>query len=166
MAANSKLTVAAHVLAWMALVARSSDRVVTSEQIAASVNTNPVVVRRALGMLREASLVKVQRGAHAGCMLARPAESITLRDVYEAVEPDAVFGLHQRQPNQGCPVGRGIQPALAKVFQGVDEAVLDALAQTTIADLLIDVLAAALRSTGGAEGSGDSASAIRASGRR
>jgi len=54
MAANSRLTVAAHALAWMALVRRSSDEFVTSERIAASVNTNPVVIRRIAGRLARA----------------------------------------------------------------------------------------------------------------
>lgn len=147
MAANSRLTVAAHALAWMALVRRGSDEFVTSERIAASVNTNPVVIRRTIGLLRKAGLVEVQRGAGAGCRLARPPESITLRQVYEAVEHEPPFGLHARRPNQGCPVGRGIQPALAKVYQGVDDALRAELERTTIADLLIDVLASAWRTT-------------------
>ncbi|HLU55687.1 MAG TPA: Rrf2 family transcriptional regulator [Pseudonocardia sp.] len=145
MAANSRLTVAAHALAWMALVRRSSDEFVTSERIAASVNTNPVVIRRAIGRLRAAGIVEVQRGAGAGCRLARPPESITLREVYEAVEHEPLFGLHARPPNQGCPVGRGIQPALAKVYGGVEDALRAELERTTVADLLIDVLASAWR---------------------
>ena len=147
MAANSRLTVAAHALAWMALVRRNSDEYVTSERIAASVNTNPVVIRRAIGRLRDAGIVEVQRGAGAGCRLARPPESITLREVYDAVADEPLFGFHARRPNQGCPVGGGIQPALAKVYDGVDAAVRAELARTTIADLLIDVLASAWRST-------------------
>jgi DNA-binding IscR family transcriptional regulator len=38
----------------------------TSDQVAASMNTNPVIIRRSLGDLRRAGLVQVRRGAGAG----------------------------------------------------------------------------------------------------
>jgi hypothetical protein len=50
MSANSRFTVALHILTWMVLVARQRE-IVTSDQIAASVNTNPVFIRRILGLL-------------------------------------------------------------------------------------------------------------------
>ncbi|MFG2949761.1 Rrf2 family transcriptional regulator [Streptomyces adustus] len=54
--------------------------IVTSDQIAAGVDTNPVVIRRTLGRLHDAGLVKSQRGQGAGRRPARTPESITLRD--------------------------------------------------------------------------------------
>ncbi|GHO72696.1 hypothetical protein KSD_04670 [Ktedonobacter sp. SOSP1-85] len=65
MSANSRFTVALHTLSWMALVARQRE-IVTSDQIAASVNTNPVVIRRILGLLEKAHLVIVQHRTGAG----------------------------------------------------------------------------------------------------
>ena len=71
MAANSRLTVGVHALAWMALAQRQGREVLTSDQVAASVNTNPVIIRRCLGDLRRAGLVGVRHGAGAGWSLAR-----------------------------------------------------------------------------------------------
>ena len=71
MAANSRLTIAVHALAWMALAQRRGLEQLTSDQVAASVNTNPVVIRRSLGDLRRAGLVEVRHGAGAGWRLAR-----------------------------------------------------------------------------------------------
>jgi Rrf2 family protein len=141
MSANSRLTIAAHILAWMELDRRGGREVVTSEQIAGSVNTNPVVIRRCLGDLRKAGFVEARRGAGAGWSLVRDPESISLFDVHQAVEQGPLFGMHHTPPNEGCPVGYGIQPALRRVYGGLEEAVRRQLAQTSVADVLRDVLA-------------------------
>jgi Rrf2 family protein len=136
MAANSRLTIAVHALAWLALAGRRGTDRLTSDQVAASVNTNPVVIRRSLGDLNRAGLVRVRRGAAAGWSLARPPERITLLDVYDAVESDPLFALHHSEPNLACPVGRGIRPALSDVYAAVEEELRRALACTSVADVL------------------------------
>lgn len=141
MAANSRLTIATHALAWLALAQRRGQLVLTSEQVAASVNTNPVVIRRSLGELRRAGLVAVRHGAGAGWSLARAAEDITLLEVRDAVDAQPPFGLHHAEPNPECPVGHGIRPALTGVYDRVERAMRRELAETTIADVLRDSLA-------------------------
>ena len=136
MAANSRVTIAVHALSWMALAARRGLAVLTSEQVAASVNTNPVILRRSLGDLRRAGLVEVRHGTGAGWSLARAPEDITLLDVYEAVEPAPLFALHHSEPNLECPVGRGIRPALGQVYGEIEQVMRSALARTSIADVL------------------------------
>src|SRR5688572_11199296 len=140
MAANSRLTIAVHALAWMALAQRRGQEMLTSEQVAASINTNPVIVRRSLGDLRRAGLVKVRRGPGAGWCLARPPEKITLRAVYDAVDREPLFGLHRSVPNLQCPVGRGIRPVLGRVYDEVEETLRRQLRRTTVADVLNEIL--------------------------
>lgn len=140
MSANSRLTIAVHVLTWMALDRRQNE-VATSERIASSVNTNPVVIRRCLSELRESGLVQAKRGGGAGWSLLREPEDITLLDVYSAVESGNQFGLHHSPPNQDCPIGFGIRPTLTKVYDALEEQARQVLARTTIADVLADVLA-------------------------
>ncbi|HST88447.1 MAG TPA: Rrf2 family transcriptional regulator [Ktedonobacterales bacterium] len=139
---SSRFAVAIHVLT---LLTQNPDEPATSEYIAGSVNTNPVVIRRVLGGLRRAGLVRSQGGAGGGWRLARDAEAITLRDVYRAVEEDdqAVFPLHHRPPNPNCPVGRHIQRALAVHFAAATRALEDELARRTVADVLREVRALA-----------------------
>jgi DNA-binding IscR family transcriptional regulator len=60
---NCRFTVAIHVLC---LLAAQHPQPLTSEFIAGSVNTNPVVIRRLLGSLRRAGLVKSQPGVSGG----------------------------------------------------------------------------------------------------
>ncbi|MFI8928218.1 Rrf2 family transcriptional regulator [Streptomyces sp. NPDC053474] len=142
MSANSRMTVATHALTWMALVCpKRPDGIVTSDEIAASVNTNPVVIRRTLGGLRDAGLVVSQRGQGAGWRLAREPGAITLRDVYLAVEPDPLLALHASAPNPKCPVGRGIPPVLRGAYDRAEEAMKAELAGVTVADVLKETVA-------------------------
>src|ERR1700759_3015141 len=105
------MTIAVHALAWMALARRQGCEVLTSDQVAASVNTNPVIIRRCLGDLRRAGLVSVRHGAGAGwCRPGAPGK-ITLPEGHNAVGPEPPFGLHRTEPNLECPVGLGIRPA-------------------------------------------------------
>ena len=140
MAANSRLTIAVHVLAWMTLAQRQGHDVLTSEQVAASVNTNPVVIRRCLGDLRGAGLVRVRHGTGAGWSLARPSEDITLLDVYDAVGPEPPFGLHHTEPNLECPVGYGIRPALDQVYADLHEVLRRELKLVSVDDVLHQAL--------------------------
>jgi len=139
-AANSRMTIAVHALAWMALAQRQGHAVLTSSQVAASVNTNPVIIRRCLGDLRRAALVDVRHGAGAGWRLARAPGQITLLEVYDAVGPEPSFGLHHSEPNLECPVGKGIRPALSQVYDGIEQAMRRELAAVSVADVLRETL--------------------------
>jgi DNA-binding IscR family transcriptional regulator len=135
-AANSRMTIAVHALAWMALAQRRGYDVLTSDQVAASVNTNPVIIRRCLGDLRRAGLVQVRHGAGAGWSLDRAPEEITLLDVHDAVGQEQPFGMHHTEPNLECPVGRGIRPALDQVYGHVEQVIRRELALVSVADVL------------------------------
>ena len=140
MAANSRMTIAVHALAWMALAQRRGVELLTSDQVAASVNTNAVIIRRSLGDLRRAGLVHVRHGAGAGWGLARAAEEITLLDVYDAIGQEPLFGMHRTEPNLECPVGRGIRPALGRVYGEIGQAVRRELSHTSVADMLRQIM--------------------------
>jgi DNA-binding IscR family transcriptional regulator len=135
------MTLAVHVLTWIAFDRRGTeDEVGTSQRIATSVNTNPVVIRRCLGDLREARLVESSRSR--GWTLSRDASQITLHDVYRAVGGN-VFAMHASPPDHECHVGYGIQPVLIRAYEQATSALCESLAQTTVADILRDTLAEA-----------------------
>ncbi|WP_044748881.1 Rrf2 family transcriptional regulator [Bacillus alveayuensis] len=107
---SSRFTVAVHILSLLAL---ESGAHCTSEWIAGSVNTNPVVVRRIIGKLKKAGLVDVRPGA-GGAYLLKEIKEITLLDIYravEVVEEGELFQIHE-DPNPNCPVGANIQAVL------------------------------------------------------
>lgn len=131
---STRFTIAVHVL--MCVAHFSGDYKTTSDFIASSVNVNPVVIRRTLGKLKAAGLVTVEAGV-GGTALARPAEKITLLDVFDAVEstPQDLFAFHEN-PNPACPVGHSIHAALDCELADAQAALRARLAQTTLADLL------------------------------
>ena len=133
MSTSTRFTVAIHILT---LLANAAGELLTSEFIASSVNTNSVVIRRLLGLLREARLVVSQGGPGGGWELSRAAKSITLRDIYRAVEGSTLFPLHSSTPNPRCPVGSTIQSALTGRFETAQHALEKDLERTTVADLL------------------------------
>jgi Rrf2 family protein len=133
---SSRFTVALHVLT---LLAYLGSETATSEFIAGSVNTNAVVIRRLLALLRKVGLVSSKGGPGGGWHLAVPAKRITLREIFRAVESEGLFPLHAGQPNPRCPVGRTIQAALMTRYQEAQLALEDDLARTTVADLLQEV---------------------------
>jgi Rrf2 family protein len=129
---------AVHVLAVLAY--KDGDRV-TSDLLAYSVNTNPVIIRRLLLALQQARLVETRKGAGFGSRLSRSAGRINLGEVFRAVEQDEAFRLPRKKPNQRCPVGHCIQAALEKVFGSALNALEEDLAKTTLADILRTVQA-------------------------
>jgi Rrf2 family protein len=133
MSTSSRFAVAVHVLT---LMAWADDEPLKSEQVAESVNTNAVVIRRMLCELAESKLVVSQSGAMGGSKLAREPEQITLLDIYQAVEMRGVFSLHRHPPNRHCPVGVNIGSVLNEVLDEVDSAVERVLANITIRDVV------------------------------
>lgn len=134
----TRFAVAIHIL--LLLACRQRCGPATSHLIAASVNTNPVVVRRITGQLARAGLVRVRRGP-GGAELVRPPEQITLCDVWTAMntgKAGLILPLHAC-PNQECPVGRDVHAVLGQAFRGVEQAMHGAMQGTTLASLMAGI---------------------------
>jgi DNA-binding IscR family transcriptional regulator len=111
----------------------------TSEVIARSLGTNPVLVRRLLKDLERGQLVRMRPGKDGGVQLARAPEHITLDLVIRATEnKGGVFALRQGG-NPNCPVNQNMARLLNPILIATDQAVADTLARTTIADLTAQI---------------------------
>jgi Rrf2 family protein len=135
---NQQFAVSVHILT---ILSAYPDQPVTSETIAKSVDTNPVVIRRVLGHLRKHGLVDSRPGASGGWRLQRPAGYISLGEVYRAVNHEGVLATHTH-PNLECPIGNKIRGALEPVFGAAQSALVTALEQFTVADMLAKVTSA------------------------
>jgi len=132
MTGNTRFAVSVHILAYLAY---RSGAAVPSAEIASSVDTNPVVIRRLLSALMKARLVTALKGATGGFSLATTPENISLRDIYRAVEPEPTHGLAHFSPNTKCPVGAKIHSILENVFIKAQAAMESELSRVNLAQI-------------------------------
>ena len=132
MTGNSRFAVTVHILAYLAY---RQGAAVPSAEIAASVATNPVVIRRLLSALVKARIVSAQKGATGGFTLALAPAKISLRDIYRAVEPNPTHGLARIAPNPQCPVGAKIHSILAATFVKAQAGMEAELARVSLATI-------------------------------
>ena len=134
---SSRFTMAVHMFA---CIDTFSDMKMTSDFMAGSIGTNPVIIRKLLGQLKAAGLVEVARGT-GGVTITKPLDEITFLDVYKAVEcaPDEeLFHFHEN-PNQECPVGRNIHHVLDDKLSPVQKAMEDELSKITLEEVKNDI---------------------------
>ena len=133
---SSRFTMAIHMFV---CIDTFSDRKVTSDFMAASIGTNPVIIRKLLQQLKTAGLIEVLRGT-GGVRITRPLDKITFLDIYKAVEcspEEQLFHFHEN-PNPECPVGKNIHKVLDNRLYQVQKAMEDKLAEMTLADVKRD----------------------------
>jgi DNA-binding IscR family transcriptional regulator len=136
MSDSQRFPVAAHALAYLAhMGAVSPAQAVPSAILAASIPTNPVVVRRVTALLAKAGLIATRPGASGGAWLLHEPQAISLDAVLRAVNGCANLGSPPAGA-KGCPVSEHIPRQVARAMTAVDQAAGLALSKITIADLL------------------------------
>lgn len=134
MKTDSRLSGVLHCLLHMAELGRPA----TSEMLAAAMRTNPVVVRRVMGGLRDAGLVTSGKGHGGGWVISCPLEQITLRDIHEAVGAPRLLAVGHREDNPRCLVEQAVNSALGNAFQEAEDRLLEELGKVTLAALAQD----------------------------
>jgi len=128
---NSRLSLALHTLGHMA---GDPGKVRTSADIAEHAGTNPVVVRRVLGRLREAGLLTSEKGHAGGWRLARQPNQITLADVYLALDESLIAtAADEKKPD--CSVEHALHRKVTSVTEEIEKSLVERLNAITIADV-------------------------------
>nr|WP_288556476.1 Rrf2 family transcriptional regulator [uncultured Mediterraneibacter sp.] len=133
---SSRFTMAIHMFACMDAF---KEQKMTSNFMAASIGTNPVIIRKLLQQLKAAGLVEVSRGT-GGVTVTKPLRDITFLDIYKAVEctpGEELFHFHEN-PSDACPVGRNIHHVLDDKLKKVQVAMEKELASITLEDVKQD----------------------------
>ena len=131
---SSRFTIALHIFACVEVF--KDEYKVTSDFLAGSINTNPVIIRKILAQLKSAGLITVARGT-GGITVNRPLEEITFYDVYQAIEPGEngnLFHFHDA-PNPACPVGRNLHALLDEKLKAIQNAMEDEMRSYTLAEI-------------------------------
>jgi Rrf2 family protein len=133
MLSNTHFSMAVHL---MCALAWNKGKLVGSQDLAFSVGTNPSFLRGLISDLREAGLVETRQGKGGGSTLARPAESITLQDVYRAMESKQLLKVHVPDCESTCVVARRMKDLLDDVNDKLENTLSAELKRTTVADLV------------------------------
>ena len=128
---NSRLSLALHTLSHMA---GEPTHVRTSSDIAEHAGTNPVVVRRVLGRLRDAGLLNSEKGHAGGWRLARPPQDITLADVYLALE-ESLVAAPETSDAPECSIEHALHQRVADVLDDVEKTLIRRLSETSILEV-------------------------------
>lgn len=129
---NSRLSLALHTLSHMA---GDPERKRTSADIADHAGTNPVVVRRVLGRLREAGLLTSEKGHAGGWCLAKKPESITLADVYVALD-ESLIASEPKDAAHQCSVEHALHRRVSGVMKDIEQSLIERLAETSISEVI------------------------------
>ena len=133
---SSRFTIALHIFTCVDTF--KGEYKITSEFLAGSINTNPVIIRKILTQLKNAGLITVARGT-GGISPTRSLKDISFYDVYQAIEPvenGDLFNFHS-SPNPQCPVGKNIHALLDDKLKTIQLAMENEMKKYTLDDLRI-----------------------------
>ncbi len=131
MKSDGRLARMLHVLVHMGLLGGRE----TSEQIAQMLNTNPVVVRRTLGALRNHGIVESEGGRGGGWKLTRPLAWITVLDVQRALIEGQMLPAPLSRDHPNCPVERASNAVIDHAYRLAEAELEKAYAATTLAQI-------------------------------
>jgi Rrf2 family protein len=129
---NVQFAVAAHI---MVVLGYRSGEEISSRFLAESVNADPTFVRKSLSKLAKAGLVVTRRGQAGASVIARPANRITLLDIYRASGSPPTFATHSYPVESECIVSRNFKVCMAGVLSEVQEEFERSLSKITLAKL-------------------------------
>jgi len=129
---SSRLSIALHALVHLH---KQPNEALTSAELAQCLQTNPVVVRRVLGQLREAGIVAASKGHDGGWRLPGPAEAVSLKAIYAALGEAILIRTQSDPGDRTCGIVRAVDHVMSD-FLAEAEALLAARLQAiSLADI-------------------------------
>lgn len=132
---DTRLSRMLHVLIHMS----RHERPATSDTIAQMLNTNPVVIRRTMALLKEKGYVRSEKGHRGGWTLAKPLADITLLDIHEALGNSSLFAIGLSTDHPECLVEQAVNAALTEAFNEAQALLLRRLESVTLEHLASDI---------------------------
>jgi DNA-binding IscR family transcriptional regulator len=126
---SGKFAITLHILS---LLSKYTDEFLSSEYIAQSLNINPVLVRKEICNLKKFDLVECKEGKNGGTKLLKPAEQITLEDIFRMTFEKVTLGYSKNEPNPACPVGKKINSNLESLYCDINKKISSQLSEISL----------------------------------
>ena len=111
------------------------ERAVTSEELGKMLNTNPVVVRRTMALLKKAGYVTSAKGHNGGWTSNKALADITLYDVYKIVGDSSLFTIGLTDEHNDCLIEIAVNASLTEVLNEAEALMLKRFKEITIQSL-------------------------------
>lgn len=132
MRTDSRLSRVLHVLMHLG----ESEEPMTSQMIGQMLGTNPSLVRRTMGGLRQAGIVGSTKGHGGGWYLEKPLADVSLADVYAALGEPKLFAIGASDDAPTCILERSANAATRSALAAARERFLESLTRQSVADLI------------------------------
>lgn len=132
---DQKFPTSVHIMTALAFGDCRGGKLMTSDELADSIRTNPTVVRRLVARLVEAKLLKAYKGKSGGIELARCPAEISLADIYDAASDKTLLSTPKKSPKKHCPVSCSMGQLLESVVEGVEAQSRKYLSGITLAEI-------------------------------
>lgn len=129
MITDRRLSKVVHILLHLA----RQTRPLTSEVLARSMETHPVVIRRILSGLRENGFVRSEKGHGGGWCLARDLAAVSLLDVYRALGSPSLHAMGSRTATPSCFLERSVNAALDRALGDAERLFVERLGEVMLA---------------------------------
>lgn len=128
---SGKFAITLHILS---LLSKYGDEFLSSDFIAQSLNINPVLVRKEICNLKKFDLVECKEGKNGGTKLIKPAEQITLEDIFRMTFEKVTLGYSKNEPNPECPVGKKINANLESLYCDINKKISNQLSKISLSE--------------------------------
>lgn len=129
---SSRLSLALHALVHLH---KQPDQAITSTTLATCLMTNPVVVRRVLGELREAGIVTSTKGHDGGWRLLRPAADISLRTIYAAMGESLLIRTESDPGDHQCGIVSAVNLVMGEFLSDAEALLAARLERVSLDDI-------------------------------
>lgn len=129
---NSAFCVGVHALVYL----NHKACMLSSEELAENICTNPARVRKVMSALKKRGMVQTKEGSVGGYRFVGDPAKLTLAQVADALQIRFVeTSWHSGDTDMACLVASGMADLLDSIFSQLDKHCRERLAQISIADL-------------------------------
>ncbi len=110
--------------------------VVSSEQLAENICTNPARVRKIMSKMKKAGFVETKEGVVGGYQMILPAEGLSLSMIADALEISYITaGWKSGNSDMDCMIASGMAGVMDEIYEKLNRICGETLAHISISDI-------------------------------